>query len=71
MGEKILVPERLFNQAEKGAMGTNGYKLKSDIYNEIREICKIRGELGVWLEVSRVVSLDPFWDSTAWPYPLH
>lgn len=71
MGEKILDPERLFYQAEKGAMRTNGYKLKSDIWNEVREICKIKGELAVRLEVSRMASLDPFWERTAWPYPLH
>lgn len=42
MGEEILDPQRLFNQAEKGTMGTNGWKLKPDVYTEFRNIGDIR-----------------------------
>lgn len=34
-------------------MGTNGYKLKSDVYTKIRRICKIKGELAIWLQAQQ------------------
>lgn len=59
MGEKILDPDRLFNQAEKGTMGTSGWKLKSDVYTELRNIFKIKEALTIWWKVARAASLIP------------
>lgn len=46
-GQKILDPDKLFNQAEKGTTGTNGWKLKSDIYKGVGNIWKIKAKFTI------------------------